>query len=187
VLWRCWLGGKKGIRPVKNWVVGCWRGFLSGARCRLAYCMAQLMPLPLTVACFSKIPIGLTFQVPAHLGSPGKGPLNGCVCAVVSNIVQKAIVVISLINCDCLLWLFWGDAQFWDFWSHDVVGIPGLQSLPDVTLWKNLGHSQYLWNSWRWKFKFCTLVGYMKLIKRHQIRQYQWPELEGRFCCLQSI
>ena len=37
VLWYCWLGGRKGIRPVKNWVVGCWRGHLSGARCRLAY------------------------------------------------------------------------------------------------------------------------------------------------------
>ena len=32
--------------------------------------MAQLMPLPLT--CFSKIQIGFTFLVPAHLGSPGK-------------------------------------------------------------------------------------------------------------------
>ena len=41
--------------------------------------MAQLMPLPLTVSCFSKIQIGFTFLVPAHLGSPGKGPLNGCV------------------------------------------------------------------------------------------------------------
>ena len=37
VLWRCWLGGRKGIRPVKNWVVRCWCGYLSGARCRLAY------------------------------------------------------------------------------------------------------------------------------------------------------
>ena len=37
VLWRCWLGGRKGIWPVKNWVVGCWRGYLSAARCRLAY------------------------------------------------------------------------------------------------------------------------------------------------------
>jgi len=42
--------------------------------------MAQLMPLPLTVSCFSKIQIGLTFLVLAHLGSPGNGPLNGCVC-----------------------------------------------------------------------------------------------------------
>jgi len=43
--------------------------------------MAQLMPLPLTVSCFSKIPIGFTFLVPARPGSPGKraGPLNGCV------------------------------------------------------------------------------------------------------------
>ena len=34
--------------------------------------MAQLMPLPLTVSCFSKIQIGFTFLVPAHLGSPGQ-------------------------------------------------------------------------------------------------------------------
>jgi len=32
--------------------------------------VAQLMPLPLTVSCFSKIQIGFTFLVPAHLGSP---------------------------------------------------------------------------------------------------------------------
>ena len=37
VLWRCWLGGRKGIRLVRNWVVGCWHGYLSAARCRLAY------------------------------------------------------------------------------------------------------------------------------------------------------
>jgi len=37
--------------------------------------MAQLMPLLLTVSCFSKIQIGFTFLVPAHLGSPGQ---KGC-------------------------------------------------------------------------------------------------------------
>ena len=42
--------------------------------------MAQLMPLPVTISCFSKIQIGFTFLVLAHPGSPGKGPLNGCVC-----------------------------------------------------------------------------------------------------------
>jgi len=42
--------------------------------------IAQLMPLPLTVSCFSKIQIGFTCLVPAHLGSPGKRPLNVCVC-----------------------------------------------------------------------------------------------------------
>ena len=35
--------------------------------------VAQLMPLPLTVSCFSKIQIGFTFLVAAHLGSPGQG------------------------------------------------------------------------------------------------------------------
>jgi len=34
--------------------------------------MAQLMPLPLTVSCFSKIQIGFTFLVPTNPGSPGK-------------------------------------------------------------------------------------------------------------------
>ena len=34
--------------------------------------MSQLMPLPLTVSCFSKIQIGFTFLVPSYPGSPGK-------------------------------------------------------------------------------------------------------------------
>ena len=90
VLWHCWLGGRKGIRPVKNWVVRCWHGYLSGVRCRLA----QLMPLPLTVSCFSKLQIGFTSLVPAHLGSPRKGPLNGCVC-----VCARAYVLLSALIC----------------------------------------------------------------------------------------
>ena len=44
--------------------------------------MAQLMPLPLTVSCFSKIQIGFTFLVPAHSGSPGQRAVKRvCVCA----------------------------------------------------------------------------------------------------------
>ena len=43
--------------------------------------MAQWMPLPLTVSCFSKIQIGFTCLVPAHLGSPGKRAVKRvCVC-----------------------------------------------------------------------------------------------------------
>ena len=38
--------------------------------------MAQLMPLPLTISCFSKIQIGFTFLVPAHPGSPGQGAVK---------------------------------------------------------------------------------------------------------------
>ena len=43
--------------------------------------IAQLMPLPLTVSCSSKIQIGFTFLVPAYLGSPGKSAVKRvCVC-----------------------------------------------------------------------------------------------------------
>jgi len=58
--------------------------------------MAQLMPLPLTVSCFSKIQIGFAFLVPAHLGSPGKGPLNVCVCSL-GNIIKQPSAVWSTI------------------------------------------------------------------------------------------
>ena len=45
--------------------------------------VAQLMPLPLTVSCFSKIKIGFNFLVPAHLGSPGQRAVKRvCVCVL---------------------------------------------------------------------------------------------------------
>jgi len=51
--------------------------------------MAQLMPLPLTVSCFSKIQIGFTCMVPAHLGIPGKRVVKRvCVCVCVCEDVN---------------------------------------------------------------------------------------------------
>jgi len=49
--------------------------------------MFQLMPLPLTVSCFSKIQIGFTFLVSAHLGSPGKRAVRR-VCMYVVYVVR---------------------------------------------------------------------------------------------------
>ena len=46
--------------------------------------MAQRMPLPLTVSCFSKIQIGVAFLVPADPGSPGKRAVK-CVCVCVNT------------------------------------------------------------------------------------------------------
>ena len=44
---------------------------------------AQLMPLSLTVSCFSEIQIDFTFLVPAHPGSPGKRAVKQvCVCVL---------------------------------------------------------------------------------------------------------
>jgi len=49
--------------------------------------MARLMPLPLTVSCFSKIQIGFTFLVPAHPGSPGQRAIKR-VCVYVSDFLH---------------------------------------------------------------------------------------------------
>ena len=79
VLWHCWLGGRKGIWPVKNWVVGCWHGYLSGARCRLAYgpvdaAATHCLLLQYNPYWFLPFWYQLTWVV------PDKGPLNVCVC-----------------------------------------------------------------------------------------------------------
>ena len=48
VFWRCWLGGRKGIWPVKKYgVMRCWRGYLSGVRCKwFAYGSADAIATP---------------------------------------------------------------------------------------------------------------------------------------------
>ena len=51
--------------------------------------MAQLMPLPLTVSCFTKIQNGLPFWHRLTRVVPDKEPLNGCVCVCI-YIMSKA-------------------------------------------------------------------------------------------------
>ena len=53
--------------------------------------MAQLMPLPLPISCFTKIQIGFAFLVPADPGSPGKRAVKWvCVCVFSSSIIFPA-------------------------------------------------------------------------------------------------
>jgi len=54
--------------------------------------MALLMPLPVTVPCFSKIQIGFTSLVPAHPGSPGKRAVK-LVCVRVRVRVRVRVCV----------------------------------------------------------------------------------------------
>jgi len=51
--------------------------------------MAQLMSLPLIISCFSKIQIGFTFLVPAHLGSPRQRAIEW---VRVSSCITKHII-----------------------------------------------------------------------------------------------
>jgi len=72
--------------------------------------MAQLMLLPLTVSCFSKIQIGFTLLVPAHLGSPGKRAVKrvcvrACVracCMCVCVLYVCVCVVCSVVTSSCV-------------------------------------------------------------------------------------
>jgi len=66
--------------------------------------MAQLMPLPLTVSCFSEIQIGFTFLVPAHLGSPGKRAVKRVfVRSFVASKWCRLLQIIAVINVFYLL------------------------------------------------------------------------------------
>ena len=63
----------------------CWRGYLSGSSCRLAYGPADTTAAHFS--CSSKIQIGFTFPVPAHLGSPRQRAVKRvCVCLYYYNI-----------------------------------------------------------------------------------------------------
>ena len=61
------VGRQEGHPACKKLSGGCWHGICLEQGADLH--MAQLMPLPLTISCSSKIQIGFTFLVPAHLGS----------------------------------------------------------------------------------------------------------------------
>ena len=65
---------------------------------------AQLMPLPLTVSCFSKIQIGFTFLVLAHLGSPGQRAIKRvCECVYVFIYASQSFVSIVIITVLCVV------------------------------------------------------------------------------------
>ena len=72
--------------------------------------MAQRIPLPLTVSCFSKIQIGFTFLVPAYLGRPGQRAVKRVdVLQVEHNATARGIRMCTItgvyhiiFKCDCV-------------------------------------------------------------------------------------
>ena len=73
------VGWQEGHPACKNRVVGCWCGCLSGARCRLAYGLADATATHCLLLQYN--PGWFYFLVPAHLGSPGKRAVKRvCVC-----------------------------------------------------------------------------------------------------------
>jgi len=72
VLWHCWLGDRKGIRPVKCWVLVCWWWWLYWNFARL---IAPLVTTTSITLSSNKIQSG-DILVPANPGPPGKWTLN---------------------------------------------------------------------------------------------------------------
>ena len=96
LLWHCWLGGRKGIRPVTNWVVGSWRDYLSGVRCKLAYGPADATATHCLLLHLN--PDWFCLLVPTDPGSPGQRPLNLCVCVCVCVLYKFMVIAASLIR-----------------------------------------------------------------------------------------
>ena len=82
LLWYCWFGGRKDIRPVKNLSGGvlAWLFVWSGVQICIWPSWCHCHSLSLASA---KIQIGFTFLVPAHPGSPGQRAVKRvCVCVI---------------------------------------------------------------------------------------------------------
>jgi len=57
--------------------------------------MAQLMPLPLTVSCSSKIQIGFTFLVLAYPGCPGKEAIKWLLLLLLSYLSRSGYYILG--------------------------------------------------------------------------------------------
>ena len=85
VLWCCWLGGRKGIRPVKNsGGVLAWLSVWSEVLTCICPSWCQCHSLSLASV---KSRLVLPFWYRLTWVVPEKGPLNGCVCA--HTVVRK--------------------------------------------------------------------------------------------------
>jgi len=100
VLWHCWLGGRKGIRPVKKeW---CGGGMVICLERDSDLHMAQLMLLRLTVSSV-KYRLVLPFWYRLTWVVVEKGPLNVCVCVCVCLCyITKSMVLRCARNCHAL-------------------------------------------------------------------------------------
>jgi len=174
VLWHCWLGGRKGIRPLKTecWGAGVVICLEQGVDCLH---MVQLMPLPLSVSCFTKIQIGFTFLVPAHPGSPDKVSGSGIRWAIcksaphsrhittpapqhsVSYYANSTAYLITAISKVCILKtegnMMWQNTRYLIFKSY--IGTQ-LQPCPQNPTEKNT-HSTYIHKSASITQHYCKM------------------------------
>ena len=144
VLWRCWLGGRKGIQPVKKLSGGvlAWLSVWSEVQTciRPSWCHCHSLSLASVKA---RLVSPFWYRITRVV--PEKGPLNGCVCVCVHSIFHSNTGVhdapcaldkklgeehislllstggISLASCDCFWWrLFCSNSIHW-YWCASVL------------------------------------------------------------------
>ena len=72
VLWCCWLGYRKGIRPIKNWVVGLLTSLSVWSEVQTCIWPSWCHCHSLSLASVKSRLVLPLFLIPAHPGSPGK-------------------------------------------------------------------------------------------------------------------
>jgi len=90
VLWICWLGSRKGIRPVKIWVVRYMAWLSVWSEVQMICIWSSWCHCHPIISCSSKIQNVYLSGAGLHRLSWKKGPLNRCSsCIIVHNVVES--------------------------------------------------------------------------------------------------
>jgi len=103
----CSSGGRMGIRPVKNWVVGCWHGYLCGARCRFAYGPADATATHCLASVKSRLVLPFWYRL---------------TWVVLERAVKRVCVLWSVCYC-LLLQVIWITLHIFKFLLFDFVNV----------------------------------------------------------------
>jgi len=136
--------------------------------------MAQLMPLPLTVSCFSRIQIGFTFLVPAYPGSPGQRAVKRVRVCYVSNIGKG--LHISTVS----IWI----NSSWKFSCVACVcslGLPESQCKWSMSVSGFISRAAEFIHNWQWTvLSSCGYWGQNVNLPLRPIEQITIHAVEGR-------
>jgi len=98
------VGWQEGHPACKKWVVGCWHGYLSVARCRFAYGPADTSATHYLLLQEIQTGFGFTFLVPAHPGSPRQTRESWNSCSSSSRVKTRKSVWRKLYSLYFVVW-----------------------------------------------------------------------------------
>ena len=129
VLWHCWLGDRKGIRPVKYWVLVCWWWWFDW---RFARLIAPVVTTTSTILCFNEHRL-----TQVHLE---KRPLKWR---------EKWPLQLRFLTLICVYGKIWGQHWLHNTKPGDAYGVPSFSFKMRVQQHNSFYNIQK-WNSWCW-------------------------------------